>query len=95
MESQVSIGDYLIKRSMASGVRHVFGVPGDYVLRFFKAQEDSPLQEVNTADEQGAGVMLVVDECPCLKFHTYQVGVGAHPQVPRPPLKKAFDTVAE
>jgi len=55
VESHVSIGDYLIKRIMASGVRHVFGVPGDYVLRFFKALEDSPLQVVNTADEQGAG----------------------------------------
>ncbi len=55
MESHASIGDYLIKRIMASGVRHVFGVPGDYVLRFFKALEDSPLQVVNTTDEQGAG----------------------------------------
>lgn len=55
MESHVSIGDYLIERIMTSGVRHVFGVPGDYVLRFFKDLEDSPLQVVNTTDEQGAG----------------------------------------
>lgn len=55
MESRVSIGDYLIERIMTSGVRHVFGVPGDYVLRFFKDLEDSPLQVVNTTDEQGAG----------------------------------------
>ena len=55
MESHVSIGDYLIERIMTSGVRHVFGVPGDYVLRFFKDLENSPLQVVNTTDEQGAG----------------------------------------
>jgi TPP-dependent 2-oxoacid decarboxylase len=55
MESPVSIGDYLIERIITSGVRHVFGVPGDYVLGFFKKLEDSPLQVVNTVDEQGAG----------------------------------------
>lgn len=55
MESHVGVGDYLIDRILASGVRHVFGVPGDYVLGFFKKLEDSPLQVVNTCDEQGAG----------------------------------------
>jgi len=29
------IGDYLIEELVARG-RHVFGVPGDYVLGFFK-----------------------------------------------------------
>jgi TPP-dependent 2-oxoacid decarboxylase len=55
MVLHVGIGDYLIERLLASGVRHVFGVPGDYVLGFFKKLEDSPLQVVNTCDEQGAG----------------------------------------
>ena len=53
--STVGIGDYLIERLLAHGVRHVFGVPGDYVLGFFKKLTDSPLLVVNTCDEQGAG----------------------------------------
>src|SRR5438445_3424094 len=49
------ISDYLIERLYALGVRHVFGVPGDYVLGFLHALEESPLQVINTCDEQGAG----------------------------------------
>ena len=30
-----TIGDYLIQKLYAHGVRHVFGVPGDYALSFF------------------------------------------------------------
>ena len=54
MESH-SIGAYLIARLVAHGARHVFGVPGDYVLGFMQALEASPLQLINTCDEQGAG----------------------------------------
>ncbi len=49
------IGDYLIERLRKLGLRHVFGVPGDYVLGFFDALQKSPLQLVTTCDEQGAG----------------------------------------
>src|SRR5262247_1123407 len=55
METLQSIGTYLIQRLHAHGVRHVFGVPGDYVLSFFQQLVESPLQVVNTCDEQGAG----------------------------------------
>jgi TPP-dependent 2-oxoacid decarboxylase len=55
METSQSIGTYLIKRLLAHGVRHVLGVPGDYVLGFFQQLVDSPLRVVNTCDEQGAG----------------------------------------
>ena len=51
----ISVGDYLINRLQECGVRHVFGVPGDYVLSFFKKLSESPLQVINTCDEQGAG----------------------------------------
>ena len=50
-----TIGDYLIRRLGEEGVGHVFGVPGDYCLTFFSLLEKSPLQVVNTCDEQGAG----------------------------------------
>jgi len=50
-----TIGDYLIRRLEEEGVGHVFGVPGDFVLSFFKKLEASSLKIVNTSDEQGAG----------------------------------------
>ena len=50
-----TIGEYLIERLYAHGVRHVFGIPGDYVLNFYDQIEHSRLKLVNTCDEQGAG----------------------------------------
>lgn len=50
-----TISSYLIQRLRELGARHVFGVPGDYVLGFYKALEDSELEVINTCDEQGAG----------------------------------------
>jgi len=41
--SATTISAYLIHRLQDLGVGHVFGVPGDYVLGFCKALEDSPL----------------------------------------------------
>jgi indolepyruvate decarboxylase len=37
------------------GARHVFGIPGDYVLAFYKLLENGPLRLVGTATELGAG----------------------------------------
>lgn len=54
-ESTVRIGDYLIERLRDLGVGHVFGVPGDFVLGFFRMLDQSGLTVVNTCDEQGAG----------------------------------------
>jgi TPP-dependent 2-oxoacid decarboxylase len=51
----VRIADYLVERLTEHGVRHVFGVPGDFVLKLFEHLEASPLTIVNTCDEQGAG----------------------------------------
>ena len=50
-----TVGAYLIERMAALGVRHVFGIPGDYVLGFYDQLERSELDVVNCADEQGAG----------------------------------------
>jgi indolepyruvate decarboxylase len=54
-DTQPTIAAYLIQRLQDLGARHVFGVPGDYVLSFYKLLEDSPLAVINTCDEQGAG----------------------------------------
>ncbi len=37
------------------GVKHIFGVPGDYVLRFYDLIEQSPLQHIGTTREDAAG----------------------------------------
>jgi TPP-dependent 2-oxoacid decarboxylase len=50
-----TISDYLVQKLYAHGVRHVFGVPGDYALGFFHELESSDIQVINTCDEQGAG----------------------------------------
>ncbi len=55
MKTSLSIGEYLIQRLHAHGVRHVFGIPGDYVLGFYEQLRRSKLQTINTCDEQGAG----------------------------------------
>jgi len=49
------IGPYLIERLRAAGLRHVFGIPGDYVLGFFDLLARSELKTVISCDEQGAG----------------------------------------
>src|SRR5258706_7127665 len=55
MKNSPSIGEYLIQRLYAHGVRHVFGIPGDYVLGFYGQLSKSNLRTINTCDEQGAG----------------------------------------
>ena len=55
MKKATTIGEYLIDRLYAHGVRHVFGIPGDYVLGFYEQLLQSPIRIVNTCDEQGAG----------------------------------------
>ncbi len=55
MKQPPSIGEYLTQRLYALGVRHVFGIPGDYVLGFYDQLLASKLRIVNTCDEQGAG----------------------------------------
>ena len=55
MKTSLTIGQYLIQQLYAYGVRHVFGIPGDYVLGFYDELSRSQLKVINTCDEQGAG----------------------------------------
>ncbi|MGZ4918286.1 MAG: thiamine pyrophosphate-binding protein, partial [Halobacteriota archaeon] len=50
-----NVGEYLIERLLGLGAEHIFGVPGDYVLGFFKQLSDSSLNLVTTCDELSAG----------------------------------------
>jgi indolepyruvate decarboxylase len=51
----LSIGQYLIGRLSEYGIRHVFGLPGDYVLAFYSMLEQSPIDLVNCTREDCAG----------------------------------------
>ncbi len=55
MTTSHTVSSYLIERLYEHGVRHVFGVPGDYVLGLYREFDRSPIGIINTSDEQGAG----------------------------------------
>lgn len=50
-----TLGQHLLARLEQIGVRHVFGVPGDYVLSFCKQIEESRLEFINTCNELNGG----------------------------------------
>lgn len=54
MASTSTVGQYLIYRLGELGLRHVFGIPGDYVLRFYDMLTRSKLSVVGTCTEAGA-----------------------------------------
>ncbi|MFZ0010546.1 MAG: thiamine pyrophosphate-binding protein [Halobacteriota archaeon] len=53
--SSGTVGAYLIDRLQSHGISHVFGVPGDYILGFFKQLSDSEIDLITTCDELNAG----------------------------------------
>jgi len=55
MRHTSTIGQYLIERLEQAGLRHVFGIPGDYVLRFYDLLQASNLEIIGTCTEAGAG----------------------------------------
>ena len=49
-----NVSSYLIDSLCDYGVRHIFGVPGDYVLGFYQQLiQSNKLKVINTCDEQG------------------------------------------
>ena len=53
--AEIPLGEYLIQTLHDHGLRHAFGIPGDYVLAFYKQLYDSKIKVINTCDEQSAG----------------------------------------
>ena len=54
-ELSQNVGSYLIQRLYDHDVRHIFGVPGDFVLGFYQELiQSNKLKVINTCDEQGA-----------------------------------------
>lgn len=50
-----TVGKYLTTRLEQAGLKHIFGVPGDYVLSFFDDLEESKLDVICTCNELNAG----------------------------------------
>lgn len=53
--NKATVGKYLVKRLEQAGLKHIFGVPGDYVLDFFDCLEESNIEIVGTCNELNAG----------------------------------------
>lgn len=56
-KGQTTVGSYLLDRLQSYGVEHLFGIPGDYNLKFVKMLEDHPVRFINTTRENTAGYM--------------------------------------
>ena len=41
-----SVSDFLIERMKNAGIQHVFGVPGDYVLNFYKKLIEQLIEKI-------------------------------------------------
>ncbi len=50
-----TVAEYLVSRLTTIGIRHIFGVPGDYVLKLMDYILDSPIELINTCNELNAG----------------------------------------
>jgi len=49
-----TVAEYLLDRLQVAGVGHVFGVPGDYVLGFYRKLAKSPIRHIGTTREDTA-----------------------------------------
>ena len=55
MTKTSTVGQYLIQRLEEVGLEHLFGIPGDYILRFYDLLNQSSIEMVGTCTEAGAG----------------------------------------
>jgi len=54
MSDKVTIGTAVLDRLHRLGVRHIFGIPGDYVLSLYQLIESSPIKHIGTTREDCA-----------------------------------------
>ncbi|TKB94846.1 MAG: alpha-keto acid decarboxylase family protein [Nitrospira sp.] len=55
MGDKATIGSAVLDRLYRLGVRHIFGIPGDYVLSLYQLIEASPITHIGTTREDCAG----------------------------------------
>ncbi|NJD06734.1 MAG: alpha-keto acid decarboxylase family protein [Methylococcaceae bacterium] len=78
MAAHPTIASYLLNRLYQAGVRDIFGVPGDYILRFYQAIESSPIRHIGTTREDTAAFAAdAYARCNGLGAMAVTYGVGA------------------
>ena len=55
MTTRQTIGTAVLDRLHRLGVRHIFGIPGDYVLDLYQLIDTSPIKHIGTTREDCAG----------------------------------------
>jgi indolepyruvate decarboxylase len=55
MAAKKTIGTALLERLHGLGLKHIFGIPGDYILNLCALIEQSPIQFIGTTREDSAG----------------------------------------
>jgi indolepyruvate decarboxylase len=76
----LTVGQHLLHQLKTIKTQRVYGIPGDFVINFFKLLEDDPKIELYTfSHEQGAGFAAVADakatRKPVVAVVTYGPGV--------------------
>jgi TPP-dependent 2-oxoacid decarboxylase len=54
-DNRITVCEYLLARLKAFGVDHVFGIPGDFILPFFRHMEGSDMTHIAACNELNAG----------------------------------------
>src|SRR6056297_3904530 len=52
-----TVGEALVQRLEALGVRHVFGIPGVHTVELYRGLASSKIRHITPRHEQGAGFM--------------------------------------
>jgi indolepyruvate decarboxylase len=79
MGYNLTVGEYLLQAIKEIGVRAIFGIPGDMVIRFFKVIEDDPDLDLYTfSHEPGVGFAAIgsarATQKPAVACVTYGAG---------------------
>jgi indolepyruvate decarboxylase len=78
MATHPTIAQYLLHRLHEAGVHDIFGVPGDYILRFYQEMDASPIRHIGTTREDTAAFAAdAYARCRGLGALAVTYGVGA------------------
>ena len=79
MKNKLTIGEFLLQSIKKAGIKSIFGIPGDMVIRFFKViEDDRDLKLYTFSHEPGVGFAAVASarasRKPAVACVTYGVG---------------------
>jgi len=79
MEHNLTVGEYLLQAIKDIGIRSVFGIPGDMVIRFFKViEDDTDIDLFTFSHEPGVGFAAIgsarATQKPSVAVVTFGVG---------------------